>query len=58
MLPLRDPSGETISALVVAYKYPPDSRRSEKDFFLSALALRDGLQKKIKDRAALFAPAK
>jgi hypothetical protein len=58
MLPLRDASGETISALVVAYRNPPDSRKSEKDFFLSALALREGLQKKIKDRAALFAPAK
>ena len=58
MLPLRDASGETISALVVAYKNPLGSRKSEKDFFLAALALREGLQKKIKDRAALFAPAK
>jgi hypothetical protein len=58
MLPLRDATGETISAIVIAYKNPSDSRKSEKDFFLAALALRDGLQKKIKDRAALFAPAR
>jgi hypothetical protein len=58
MLPLRDASGETISAIVIAYKNSSDSRKSEKEFFLAALALRDGLQKKIKNRAALFAPAK
>jgi hypothetical protein len=58
MLPLRDASGETISAIVIAYKTSSDSRKSEKEFFLAALALRDGLQKKIKNRAALFAPAK
>jgi hypothetical protein len=58
MLPLRDASGETISAIVIAYKNSSDSRKSEKDFFLSALALREELQKKIKNRAALFEPAK
>jgi hypothetical protein len=58
MLPLWDASGEIISAIVIAFKNPPDSRKSEKDFFLAALALRDSLQKKIRDRAALFAPAK
>jgi hypothetical protein len=57
MLPLRDASDENI-AIVIAYKNPPGSRKSEKDFFLAALALRDTLQKKIKDRAALFAPAR
>jgi hypothetical protein len=58
MLPLRDASGENIGEIVIGYKKPPDSRRSEKDFFLASVALRDGLQKKIKDHAALFAPAK
>jgi len=58
MLPLWDASGEIISAVVIAYKNPSDSRKSEKDFFLAALALRDSLQKKIKNRTALFAPAK
>jgi len=47
-----------MASVVIAYKNRPDSRKSEKDFFLAALALRDGVQKKIKDRAALFAPAR
>jgi hypothetical protein len=58
MLPLRDASGENVGEIVIAYKNPPDSRKSEKDFFLASIGLRDSLQKKIPAYAALFAPAK
>ena len=54
MLPLRDASGETISAIVIAYKNPEGSGKTEKDFFLASTSLRDGLMKKIPSYAALF----
>jgi hypothetical protein len=58
MLPLRDAAGENVGEIVLAYKNPPHSGKSEKDFFLASTALRDGLQKKIASYAALFEPAK
>ena len=58
MLPLRDASGENVGELVLAYKNPPDSGKTEKDFFLASTALRDGLKKKIPSYGALFEPAK
>jgi hypothetical protein len=58
MLPLRDASGENVGEVVLAYKNPPDSGKTEKDFFLAATALRDGLQAKIPAYAALFEPAR
>jgi len=58
MLPLRDASGENVGEIVLAYKNPPGSGKSEKDFFLAATALRDSLQPKIPAYAALFQPAK
>jgi hypothetical protein len=57
MLPLRDSSDENVGEIVLAYKNPPDSGKSEKDFFLAATALRDGLKKKIHSYSALFEPA-
>jgi hypothetical protein len=57
MLPLRDVSDDNIGELVLAYKNPANSGKSEKDFFLASTALRDGLQKKIHSYAALFEPA-
>ncbi|TLZ30472.1 MAG: hypothetical protein E6K29_06750, partial [Gammaproteobacteria bacterium] len=58
MLPLRDASGENVGEIVIAYKNPADSHKTEKDFFLASTALRDGLMKKIQTYAALFEPAK
>jgi hypothetical protein len=58
MLPLRDASGENVGEIVIAYKNPADTHKTEKDFFLASTALRDGLMKKIQSYAALFEPAK
>ena len=58
MLPLRDASGENIGEIVIAYKNPVDSGKTEKEFYLAASGLRDRLMKKIPSYAALFAPAK
>jgi hypothetical protein len=58
MLPLRDASGENVGEIVLAYKNPVDSGKTEKDFYLAASGLRDALSKKIPGYAALFAPAK
>jgi hypothetical protein len=58
MLPLRDASGENVGEIVLAYKNPPDSGKTEKDFFLAATALRDSLQPRIRTYAALFQSAK
>jgi hypothetical protein len=58
MLPLRDASGENAGEIVLAYKNPADSRKTEKEFYLAASGLRDRLMKKIPSYAALFAPAK
>jgi hypothetical protein len=58
MMPLRDSSLENVGEIVLAYKDPPDSGKTEKDFFLAALALRDSLVKQIPSHAALFESAK
>jgi hypothetical protein len=58
MLPLRDASGENVGEIVIAYKNPADNGKTEKDFFLAATRLRDGLMKKIPTYAALFEPAR
>jgi hypothetical protein len=56
MLPLRDASGENVGEIVIAYKNPEGSGKTEKDFFLASTRLRDGLMKKIPSYAALFGP--
>ncbi|MDB6107181.1 MAG: hypothetical protein JWO52_7180 [Gammaproteobacteria bacterium] len=58
MLPLRDASGENVGEIVIAYKNSAGSGRTEKDFFLAATGLRDGLMKKIPSYTALFEPAR
>jgi hypothetical protein len=57
MMPLRDAAGENVGLLVLAYKNPPNSGKTETHFFLSATSLRDGLQKQITRYADLFKPA-
>jgi hypothetical protein len=58
MLPLRDAAAENVGLLVLAYKNPASSGKTDMDFFLAASRLRDGLQKQIPDYASLFKPAK
>ena len=58
MLPLRDASGENVGEIVIAYKNPVGSTRTEKDFFLASSQLRDALMKKIPTFAALFEATK
>jgi hypothetical protein len=58
MMPMRDASGENIGLLVLAYRNPIDSGKTDMDFFKAATALRDDLQKKIPSMNALFEPAK
>jgi hypothetical protein len=58
MLPLRDAAGENVGEIVIAYKNPPGSGKTEKDFFLASTQLRDSLMKKIPSYAALFEPAR
>lgn len=56
MLPLRDATGGNVGEIVIAYKNPDGSGKTEKDFFLASIQLRDDLMKKIPSYAALFAP--
>jgi len=58
MLPLRDVSGENVGEIVLAYKNPAGSTRTEKDFYLASSQLRDELMKKIHSYGALFEAAK
>jgi hypothetical protein len=58
MTPLRDAAGENIGLLVLAYKNPSNSGRGDHYFLVASTALRDRLQAKIPNAAALFAPAK
>jgi hypothetical protein len=58
MMPLRDAAGGHIGLLVLAYKNPANSGKTETDFFLAATELRDNLQKQIPSYAALFKPAR
>jgi len=58
MLPLRDAAAENVGLLVLAYKNPAGSGKTDIDFFSAASRLRDELQKQIPDYASLFKPAK
>ena len=58
MLPLRDAAAENVGLLVLAYKNPASSGKTDIDFFAAASQVRDELQKQIPDYASLFKPAK
>lgn len=57
MLPLRDAQGENVGLVVIAYKLPSPSAKSEVGFFAASSALRDQLAKRISSYADLFKPA-
>jgi hypothetical protein len=44
--------------IVIAYKNPVNSGKTDLDFFVAGTKLRDDLQKQIPSFAALFEPAK
>ena len=58
MVPLRDAKGGHIGLLVLAYKNPTGTGKSEMDFFAAASKLRDNLQIQIPTYAALFEAVK
>lgn len=62
-LPTRDKNGENAGLLVLAYKNDKKDAnsgigKSDKDFYLAAIALRDSLQPQIPSYAALFESAR
>ncbi len=56
--PLRNAAGENIGLIVLAYKNPDKSGKTDKDFFAAGTQLRDDLEKDIPSFAALFEPRK
>ena len=56
--PLRDSAGENIGLIVLAYKNPVNSGKTDLDFFVAGTKLRDDLRKQIPSFAALFDTAK
>lgn len=58
MLPLRDAAAENCGLLVIAFKNPAGSGKTDLDFFMAGTTLRDGLQKQIPSYEGLFTPAK
>lgn len=57
LVPLRDAKAKNVGCIVFAFKNPAGSGKTEQGFLNEANALRDGLQAKIADHAALFQPA-
>lgn len=58
MMPLRDANGENIGLLVLAYKNPVNSNFGDMHFLQQASELRDALQWKIPNHAAMFEAVK
>lgn len=57
-IPLRDKTGENVGLLVLAYRTTPEFLKDERGYFDEGTRLRDALQARIPNHAALFAPAK
>src|SRR6202790_5837640 len=55
--PCGDAPGENIGLIVLAYKNPVNSGKTDLDFFVAGTKLRDDLQKQIPNFTALFEPA-
>lgn len=59
VMPLKDASGKYIpAAMIIAFKTAPNNGKIDTDFLKPAIAIRDGLQKRISSLDALFQPAK
>lgn len=57
LVPLRDRQGANVGCIVFAFKKPAGDGRADVDFLREANALRDGMQARIDNHAALFARA-
>ncbi len=57
-MPLRDAHGTNIGLAVAAYRLKPGDKRTERDFFIAGTTLRDRLQSRIPNYAALFERAR
>jgi hypothetical protein len=57
MTPLRDAAGENCGLLVLAYRNPAGSGKTDLDFFVAGTKLRDELEKDIPSYEGLYAPA-
>lgn len=58
MIPLRDAAGENCGLLVLAYRNPAGSGKTDLDFLAAATRLRDDLGKEIPSYEGLYAPAR
>ena len=58
LTPLRDATGENVGLIVYAFKNPKPSQDDERKYYLSAIALRNSLEKDVPSYTALFSPAK
>lgn len=58
IIPLRDQSSTNIGAIVFGFKNPPTSGKSGPDYTAIATFMRDEMQKKIPNAAALYQPAR
>jgi hypothetical protein len=58
VLPLKDSTGTYMdAAMVIAFKTSPEDTRLDTDFMAPGIAIRDGLNNRIANFEALFAPA-
>ena len=58
VLPLKDATGTYLpAAMVVAFKTSEDDKRTDTDFMAPGVVIRDGLNSRIENFAALFSPA-
>lgn len=57
-MPMRDREGRNIGMVVYAFKNPHPGPKDETTFYLDAIAMRDALEPKISNYAALFARVK
>lgn len=58
MIPLRDAAAENCGLLVLAFRYPAGSDKTDLDFLVAGTKLRDDLEKEIPSYASLYATAK
>lgn len=59
VMPLKDAAGNYLpAAMIIAFKTAPNNGKIDTDFLPPAIAIRDGLKKRIPNMQSLFAPAK
>jgi len=58
MIPLRNAAAENCGLLVLAYRNPEGSTKTDLDFLVAGTKIRDDLEQQIPTYEGLFAPAK